>query len=176
MVADVGGETVVFGRRNDDEGGVAEHLEREADVGCATPTVESDDRRPDPQQCVVGDDGVDRVPRHEHDAGVGADTTLGQLRNGAVHPRHQLRVAELVVVVGDGERVRFPLGTGFEAVGEAAVVPPALGAVLRRQGIGNPRRDGERGQRRLVYRFSRVRSNAAPRPSKRLVPHGLPCR
>ena len=34
MVAEVGGETVVFRRRNDDEGGVAEHLDREADVGC----------------------------------------------------------------------------------------------------------------------------------------------
>ncbi len=63
IVADLGGEAIVFGGGNDDEGGIAKRLEREADVGWATPTVEDDHCCSDSQQGVVADHGVDRVSR-----------------------------------------------------------------------------------------------------------------
>jgi hypothetical protein len=132
-VGELAGEAVVLAGGHDDEGRVAEHLERDTYVRGPAAPVEHDQRRADAQRRVVADHRVDRVAGHEYDAGVRADVACGQVCHRAVHASDERGVRELLLVVGDGERVRLPLRGGFEAVGEPAVVPPALGAVRRRQ-------------------------------------------
>ena len=106
-VADTGDEAIMFGGRYDDERGVAEHLGRETHVGRAAPPVEHDHRCTDSQQRVVADHRVDRVPCHEHHTRACSDTTRTKIHNRAVDARDKLGVRELVLVVGDCERIRF---------------------------------------------------------------------
>ena len=102
---------------------------------------------------------------------------LGQFHDGAVHPRHQVRVGQPLLVVGDRERLRFPLGSGFEAVGEATVSP--TGPSARRYFAA--RASGTLDVTVSVVNVICLLVLPGPiecraGPPKRLVPHGLPCR